>query len=154
MATAKKPRVAKPKVVKEPPGTPEEQSLARALASSARLRFGSTRLNDKTLKPAQKREIFLEAYGNAAKEMGYKNYMDLPEGTRKFISWMGGRSSQKHAPKQDPRTPEKVNLPSDAEWWREVRSNPNFRHAALHPEDDREAIAALQEADAEAQRRY
>jgi hypothetical protein len=141
MATAKKPKVSKPKVKKEAPGTPEEQQLGQVIIYAARMRFGSTRLNDKTLKAEEKRAIFLDSYGNAAKEQGYRNYLDLPEGTRKFISWLGGRNSHKHDPKVDPKAKAAKSVsPMEERWWEEMAENPALRHGLLHPEDDKELI--------------
>lgn len=123
--------------------TADEESLGRAIIYRARF-CGSTGLSDKILNPAQKREKFLEAYGEAAKEHGYSRYVDLPEGTKRFISWLGGRNSHKHKPKEDVSPKD---LPSslklEQEWWHGVLSNGDLRRARLHPEDDATLIDDL-----------
>lgn len=53
-------------------------------------------LAEKILREAQNYSgSFFQKYGNAAKACGYDNYGELPQGTKKFISTLGGKKGGK-----------------------------------------------------------
>lgn len=136
----KKKASQKPARTTEPPGTPEEQAFARVLMWKAHNCAGT----------------FMEKYTAAVRLLDpqtykhlsntpYTRYSEIPEGSRQYISWRGGKNSHKNFNQaSDVPLPSASPAPNPLllQWWEDVRNYKSMKYA-LHPEDESDIIDFL-----------
>jgi hypothetical protein len=74
----------------------------------------------------------------AAKMLQYENYNSLPAGVKSYISHIGSETKKR-------KTIEKVVQNYEEDWGNAVKTDKNFAHGNLHPEDDADTIESFKQ---------
>lgn len=75
---------------------------------------------------------FEEKRNQTASSIGYRGYMEMPQGTRQYISHIGQETKKRKA---EERKKEQIKQMTE-DWWEHYNSNTDFRHGMTHPDDE------------------
>ncbi len=86
---------------------------------------------------------FNQKKNNVANAIGFKDgYYSMPSGVRSYISHIAGEANKrKKEAEREAKAGHTQELIDD--WNNQIKTNPEFAHAALHPEDDERLIEQL-----------
>lgn len=86
---------------------------------------------------------FNEKKDAAAQFIGYNGYMDMPAGVRSYISHVASEMRSVKAAKKSVARAQEMSIERkevlarmESEWYELLENNEDFRHAAIHPEDE------------------
>lgn len=120
--------------------TGKEEALGRRLLEEMKAATGDT---------------FLMRANSASEVLGYGRYADIPQGTKSFISFIGGRSSgmKKRGNRAKNSASPSSEKPPPASykerWFMEALASKSMRHG-LHPQDEADLLEYLERAQADA----